>query len=387
MEKSMTSRERVVAAVTGRPIDHVPVMVWLNPHTTCRLLAESQPARNKLASAVGTSIWKRFLRRGEMQADPLSRILPLILEEFGNSEYALELGSDMAILSPAFINPANFIPSIKRTNNTITVRGAFGGKMALAGIYMHPVEPAVSDPTGLAQLDLPMVTEKHFSGIRKFRKQHPHSCLLVEIGALQQILCDYILGSEAFMLALYDYPREIEVFMEKMGAWLENIIHLVANAGADIIFLQDDYGANGRPLISMQMWEHITMPQLARLVAAAHAHGLPFMLHSCGYQMPFLERYVHIGVDILQSFQIGAGNDLQQAYEITAGKLAFATGIDVQLAENASLLELHRLMLSAHEIGTQSGKFILAMTHMLQHTLSIEKYAAIFGFIRQLQQV
>jgi len=308
------------------------------------------------------------------------------MEEFGNGDYCLELGGDIAILSPGFISPLNFISSIKRTGSTITVRGPIGGKMALAGIYMHPIKPVVSTPSELDQLKLPRVTEMHFSAIRTFRKKHPQSCLLVEIGALQQLLCDYILGSEAFMLALYDYPREISAFMDKLGAWLERIVHLAADAGADIIFLQDDYGANNRPLISMKMWERLTMPQLARLADAAHSNNLPFMLHSCGYQMPFLNKYVDIGIDILQSLQISAGNDLQKAYQLTAGRIAFATGIDVQCAETASPPELRRMILNAYETGMPTGKFILAMSHMLQHTLSMEKLAVIFDTVHQLQK-
>ena len=381
----MTSRERVLAAVNGLPVDRVPVMYWLNPHTTCRLLAEFQTEKNKVSGSLGKSIWKRFVRRGEMEADALSRILPILMEEYGNSIYTLELGGDIAVLSPDFISPSTFISSIRYRSGSISVRGAFGGRMTLAGIYMHPYEPAVSSPAQLSTHQLPRVTARHFNGVRKFRQEHPDACLLVEIGAMQQLLCDYIIGSEAFMLALYDYPHEIKAYMKRLGAWLIDIIHLAASAGADIIFLQDDYGYNNRPLISMKMWEDITFPQLARLVDAAHKHNLPFMLHSCGYQMPFLEKYIEAEIDVLQSFQVGAGNDLSHALEITKGKLTFATGIDVQNAESMSPLDLGRSIRSAYDIGIQNSRFILAMTHMLQHSLSLESYQSIFGTVRQLQ--
>jgi uroporphyrinogen-III decarboxylase len=387
MNKTMTSRERVLAAVKGLPVDRIPVMYWLNPHATCRLLTDFQPGKNSIATALGKAMWKRLDRHGGMDADALSRILPFVMEEYGNSEYALDLGADIAILSPGFISPSSFISSIRFRKGRINVRGPFGGTMALAGIYMHPFEPPIVCPTELAGFQFPDVSDKHFSGVRKFKKKFPDACVMVEIGAMQQVLCDYILGSESFMLALYDYPDEIRAFMERIGAWLEDIIHLAAGAGADIIFLQDDYGFNNRPLISMKMWDEITFPGLSRLAAASHAHALPFMLHSCGFQMPFLERYVEAGVDILQSLQVGAGNDLAKAFEITKGKLTFATGIDVQRSEGMSPDEISQTIQDAYNTGSRSGKFILAMTHMMQHSFSADKFAVIFEKVRQLQEI
>jgi len=382
----VNSRERVLAAVNGKACDWVPVMFWLNPHTTCRLLSEYQPGRSRLASFMGKWAWQRFSRRGGMEADAFSRAFPLVMEEYGNSEYVLDLGADIAVLSPDFISPSSFIGSIRFRDGGMTVGGPFGGTMSLAGIYMHPLEPAVTDPRGLADFEFPDVAEKHFHGVRQFRKNHPSICLLVEIGAMQQVLCDYILGMQVFMLALVDYPREIRAFMERMAVWLENIVWLAADAGADMIFLQDDYGCNGRPLISMDMWMEITFPQLSRLVEASHSRGLPFMLHSCGYQMPFLERYVQAGVDVLQSLQVGAGNDLVRALEITRGELAFATGIDVQRSAALTPSELEQSIQDAYRIGSASGKFILGMTHMLQHDLPIEKYQMIFQTVHQFQE-
>ena len=51
MEKSneqMTSRERVLATIEGKPVDRVPVMHWPNPHAAVKCMAEYQPAK-KLA--------------------------------------------------------------------------------------------------------------------------------------------------------------------------------------------------------------------------------------------------------------------------------------------------------------------------------------------------
>jgi len=381
----MTSRERVLATIRGQQVDRVPVMYWLNPHTTCRLIAEHQPARSRPITMLARILWKRFRQGGEFDAGVWARAAPLLLEEYGNGDYVLELGADVAILSPGLISPTSFISSIRREDGHLRVRGPFGTGMMLGGIYMDPVEPAVLQIEDLARLRLPEVREQHFAAIKRFRRSHPDTCLLVEVVSFQQVLCDYILGAAPFMLGLYDYPNEIKAFLERLADWLIGIVRFAAAAGADIAYLQDDYGSTGRPLISMKMWQEFTYPHLKRMVEAAHGAGVPFMLHSCGYQMPFLEYYVEAGVDALQSFQPKAGNDLAAAYQQVGDRLAFATGIDIQRGEWMTAQELREEILRSYEIGKRAGRHILAMTHMMQYSMPAENVRTIFETVRAIQ--
>ena len=383
--RCMTSRERVLAAIAGQPVDRVPVMYWLNPHTTCRLMAEQQPGPSRAASLLARFLWKRFAQGGEFDAGPWTRAVPLLLEEYGNGPYVLELGADVAILSPELISPASFVRSVRKDNGRLRVRGPFGVGMALGGIYMDPVEPAVERAEDLVSLPLPAVTDRHFASVQKFRRAHPDACLLVEVASFQQLLCDYILGTEAFMLGLYDHPAELKAFLQRLSGWLIDVIRHAAAAGADVIYLQDDYGCNGRPLISVKMWLEFTYPHLARMVEAAHDCGLPFMLHSCGYQMCFLEHYVEAGIDALQSFQPKAGNDFDAACRQVGDRLAFATGIDIQRGEWMSPQELRDDILRCYQIGRRQGRHVLAMTHMMQYTMPAQNVRAIFQTVGEIR--
>jgi uroporphyrinogen-III decarboxylase len=384
-DRTMTSRERVLAAIAGKPVDRVPVMYWLNPHTTCRLMAEQQPGRSRIMNLLGRFLWKRFARGGEFDADPWTRAAPLLLEEYGNGPYALELDADIAVLSPEMISPSSFVRSVRKEDGRLRVRGPLGVGMALGGIYMDPVEAAVASAEDLEGLPLPAPSEDHFAAIRRFRRTHPNACLLVEVMSFQQLLCDYVLGTTAFMLALYDHPAALRAFMQRLADWIVETIRHAAAAGADIVYLQDDYGSNGRPLISMEMWLDLTYPHLARMADAAREAGVPFMLHSCGYQMPFLKYYVNSGVDALQSFQPKAGNDLASACERYGDRLAFATGIDIQRGEWMTPQELRADILRNYEIGRRHGRFILSMTHMMQYTMPPANVRAIFQTVREIQ--
>jgi uroporphyrinogen-III decarboxylase len=382
---TMTSRERVLAAIQGQPVDRVPVMYWLNPHATCRLMAEIQPGQNLVWNSLAGYLWRRFRQGGEFGAGPWTRAAPLLLEEYGNGRYVLELGADVAILSPELISPMSFAGSVRKKNGRLAVRGPFGGTLALGGIYMDPVEPAVARIEDLETLPLPEVHDRHFSAIRRFRQAHPDACLLVEVVSFQQAVCDYVVGTMPFMLALYDHPQAIKAFMARLADWIIDIIGRAARAGADVVYLQDDYGSTGRPLISPRMWREFTLPHLKRMVTAAHEAGVPFMLHSCGYQMPFLADYVEAGIDALQSFQPKAGNDLPAAYEQVGDCLTFATGIDVQQGEWMSPQELRADVLRSYKLGKRGGRHILSMTHMMQYTMPAANVRAILDTVAEIQ--
>jgi hypothetical protein len=282
VELTMTSRERVLAAVKGQPVDRVPVFFWLNPHATCRMMAEYQPASSKVANLLARTLWKRFKHQGEQEAGEWTRALPLLFEEYGNGRYVLSLGADVSIQSPELTSPRAFLGSVRKRNGRLCASGPFGATLRLGGIYAYPVEPAVADPRGLAQIQFPKITDSQFAGVRTFRQKHPDICMAVEVYSFQQVVCDYILGAQSFMLGLYDFGDEIRAFMLRLADWVVDIIRYASRTGADVVCMADDYGCSGRPLISMRMWKELTYPHLRRFIDVAHESGVPFMLHSCG---------------------------------------------------------------------------------------------------------
>ena len=383
--KNMTSRERGLAAIRGLPVDRVPVFYWLNPHATCRLIAEYQPARSRVANWLAKCLWRRFKKHGELDAGEWTRAWPLLFEEYGNGQYALQLGSDVSIQSPELSSPTAFLTSVRKRGGRLTFKGPFDVTLGMGGIYAFPLEPAVTDARDLRHIEFPPISDAQFDGVRRFRDAHPDVCVACEVFSFQQVLCDYILGMEPFMLALYDYPDEITRFLSRLADWVVDIIRHAARTGADVLCFADDYGTTGQPLISMKMWKTFTYPHLKRFIDVAHEQGTYLMLHSCGYQMPFLEHYVAAGLDVLQSFQPKAGNDFATAYAQYGDRLAFATGIDIQRGETMTPEELRQEILDNDAIGKSKGRFILGTTHMIQYSMPMENLHAIFRTVQEIQ--
>lgn len=380
----MTSRERVQATVRGLPVDRVPIMTWLNPHAACRMMAELHPASDERRNAACRSMWEDFAQKKGHLPEDLRAFLPYLQSGYANREYALDLGSDMAALG---IPIEDLGERTSKDGEPLRIRDCFGALRGMASVYLEVIEPAVRGIDDLVALPLPDVSrEKPYAAIRQFRAEHPDACLYGESFGVQDLPSTQIWEMSQFMLALYDYPDEVKRFQARLNERMIEMSRRLVKAGADVILIYDDYGTTGSPLTSMKMWKEFTYPHLKKHIEAVHDAGGLAMLHSCGYQMPFLEYYVEAELDILQSFQPKAENDFRIAHEQYGDRLTFCTGVDVQQGERMTPEQLRQDILRAYRIGGRNGRHILGFTHMLQYTMPLENMAAILNTLREIQE-
>jgi uroporphyrinogen-III decarboxylase len=379
----MTSRERVRATVEGLPVDRVPVMTWLNPHAGCRLIAEFQPASDPKRDADCRSAWKTFVQKESDLPEDSRAFGPLVYTRYLNREYALDLGSDLASVGFPL---KKWATRISADGEPLRIRDAFGSVRGMASVYLEVLEPAVSSIQDLVDLPLPDASsDQPFAEIRRFRAEHPDACLYGESFGVQDLPSTQLWEMSQFMLALYDYPEEVKRFQARLNDYMISISRRLVEAGADVVLIYDDYGTTGAPLTSVKMWKEFTYPHLKKHVEAIHDAGGIAMLHSCGFQMPFLEYYVEAEVDILQTFQPKAGNDLQSALKQFGDRLTFCTGVDIQRGETMTPDELREDILRAYRIGGRNGHHILGYTHMLQYTMPDKNIEVILGTVREIQ--
>jgi uroporphyrinogen-III decarboxylase len=379
----MTSRERVRATVAGLPVDRVPVMTWLNPHAGCRMMAEFQPATDEPGNAMGRSMWESFSQGNDSLTPEERAFLPILHTNYVNREYALDLGSDLASVGIAIDNMGERIAD---ENGSLRIRDMFGCIRGMAAVYLEVIRPPVKNITDLVELRLPDASsDRPFELIRAFRAEHPDACLYGESFGVQDLPSTQLWEMSQFMLALYDFPDEVKRFQARLNDYMINLSRRTVAAGADVVLIYDDYGTSGAPLTSVKMWKEFTYPHLKKHIEVIHDAGGLAMLHSCGYQMPFLPYYIEAELDILQAFQLGAGNDFAAAYAAFGNRLTFATGVDIQRGELMTPDELREDIVRAYRIGGRHGHHIVAYTHLLQYTMPAANIEVILRTVRDIQ--
>jgi len=380
----MTSRERVHAAIKGLPVDRVPVMYWFNPHTVCRLMTEIQPGRNVYWNYLAHFLWKKYYKSGEFNSPNLWRALPYLLNDYGNGTYVLELGADISF---QIVGTGYAVKRIYLEKGQLKVLDAFGSVRGLgSGIYWDIEKPAIKTVEDLADYRFPDFTDDRcFSALRKVRAAYPGVSIMMEGFGVQDLFSTQIWSMAPFMMALYDNPVEVKKFMQRFGDWSIDLARCCVKNGADMIFIYDDYGYTEHTLISMPMWKEFTYPHLKRIIAAVHDAGAIAILHSCGFQTPFLDYYVEAELDALQAFQPKAGNDFQSAYNKYGNRLAFITGIDTQCGEQMSPQEMRESILQSYRIGKIHGRHILGVSHMLQPSMPEQNIKEIFKTVKEIQ--
>ncbi len=120
--------------------------------------------------------------------------------------------------------------------------------------------------------------------------------ILGQIGSPFSILRSLRRMDQLF-LDLYDAPEQVVRLGEMVQAYCAEQITCAARAACDGVVIYDDWGTQSALLISPRLWRQFFLPIYAHLISAAHAEGLKFFMHSCGYVHPIIAPLIAAGVD------------------------------------------------------------------------------------------
>ena len=189
---------------------------------------------------------------------------------------------------------------------------------------------------------------------------------------MEQVLVDLI-TEDAAGLRLID--RRNEINLEVMRRTLE------AGAGCiDLLVIGEDLGTQRGPTLSPALFRKQIRPRMQRFVDLAARWEIPVMIHSCGSSSWAFEDFLEMGIRVVDTLQPEA-KDMAPAYLkgrfggrlafhgmiSTAGPVAYGT-VD-EVVENVR--ETLRVMMPG-------GGYALAPTHMLQDNSPTENVVAMY---------
>ena len=193
----------------------------------------------------------------------------------------------------------------------------------------------------------------------------------------------FLRGLEQLLVDLLDDAPVANYLLDKFTdfyvAYFDRMF-TAAPGRIDVLRIADDIGMQHGLLISPALFEQYFAPRLTRLVEMAHSHSVKVMFHSCGAIVPFIDRIIGLGVDVLDPIQVAAdGMDPQIIKQRFGQRICLHGSIDTQfLLPRGTPDDVRRTVHSMIDVLGAGGGFILSPTHVLQADVPTENILALY---------
>jgi uroporphyrinogen decarboxylase len=164
-------------------------------------------------------------------------------------------------------------------------------------------EGMIQTEADLAILELPEpYDDALYAEAEKFVEQKDEyaAWFVTRIGIFPTMLS---MGIENFCIAVYENRSLVEAVLDRYCDWMIVVAERVCQMGFDVFVSTDDLAFKTGPFMSPAMFRDLVMPRHQRV---AEKIGIPWILHSDGDVMSYLEDFLSLGITGLHPNEKGA---------------------------------------------------------------------------------
>jgi len=161
------------------------------------------------------------------------------------------------------------------------------------------------------------------------------ACLVTRIGIFPTMLS---LGLERFSIALYENRSLIETVLDRYCDWTAVVAERVCKLGFDLFISTDDMAFKSAPYFSPRVFRELVLPRYRRV---REKITLPWVVHSDGNLMPFLDDLVELGIAGLHPLEKGA-MDIRAVKRDYGDRICLLGNVDLNLLGMATPDEVDR---------------------------------------------
>ena len=240
-------------------------------------------------------------------------------------------------------------------------------------------EGLITTPADLPRIHLPDPHDDAlYAGAEAFlRDTGDYSAWFVtRIGIFPTMLS---LGTENFCLALYDHRAFVEAVLDRYVDWIVVVAERVCRMGFDVFASTDDMAFNTAPFFSPAVFRDLVLPRYRRV---AEKITLPWIIHSDGNILPFVDDLIEIGVVGLHPNEKGAV-DIRQVKRAYGTRACILGNVDLNLLGMGDPAvvdrEVHDLI---RDLGPGGG-YIVTSGNSLAGYLLPDNVVALSGAVRK----
>ena len=307
MNSSMSSRERMLAAISGAEPDYVPCcfMTFAALREQCSDQFEfvARQIEMGLDTTMGLPVrpalrYRDVSEQGDLHGLPI-RFAPEVevkdwREEARDGRYP--------ILHRQYVTPAGTLhTAVNKTEDWIQ-----GDRVPLFDDFVIPrarerLIKGAEDLSALRHL-LAMPTDEDVAAFREAAQPaktlaSKHDLLLVgEWGALADAAC-WLCGMEELVLMALEQPQTLKELFTIIGEWNRRRMEVILGEQVDLFIRRAWYET--ADFWSPALYERFILPELKRDVELAHAMGSKLAVISTSSYTPLLDLYLDSGMDVL----------------------------------------------------------------------------------------
>lgn len=371
---TVTSRERVLTALSHREPDRVPLDLGGSGCSTINVLAY-----HRLCAAMGL---------------PREDGIPVQLHTqlvFPSERFSQSFGCDVRSYYVTRDNPWKAV--VVERSGFLEYRDEWGvlrRKPAAGGHYFDPSGSALTDASTSADVEAhpwPCYAEQARLAtapgeIGSLRERSGAAVLLGPVCAGLFEAGGIVMGHVPFFTSLASNEAAAGALMAKVLemklGWLERVLPTVGGL-VDVVAEFDDIAGQHGPLLSPRMYRELVKPLHRRLFAAIRRLcDRPIFLHCCGDVTAFLDDFIEMGVGIINPVQVSAARmDPRELKRRWGSSITFWGGIDTQrvLPRGRPAEVRDEVRRRIDEMGTGGG-YVLAAVHDIQSDVPADNLLA-----------
>ena len=395
---SITSRERVLAALRHEETDRVPIDLGSSRSTGINAIAYSNLIKH-LGVSSQTVLFdvkqllalpdEEILRRLGVDVVILPRLVPSVgvrIDEYKLGQLPRDGGE--CLLAKAF-EPKE-IPG-----RGLGLYNALGTLIAVrpnGGLYFDEVYSPLADAESEAEIDslpMPSISDEEMEWLRARARHIRETTDFAISGATSTSLFEKGLkdwGYENFLVNLYAEPELVEYYLDKLTdayiVMMERYLDAVGDY-VDVVQNNDDFGQQRGMLISPDMYRKLFKPRHARINEAIRRKrpGMHISLHCCGSVFPIIGDFIESGYDILTPIQKECDDMDPATIKKQFGKNLTIWGGALSTQTTMTHGTIDDIVNEAKEmikIYAPGGGFVYSQIHNIQADISPEKILAFF---------
>ncbi len=189
----------------------------------------------------------------------------------------------------------------------------------------------------------------------------------------------YLRSMEELMVDMMTDSESATILLDKITDFACSKARAYAEAGIDILSLGDDIGTQTSIMIDVEFWEKWLQPRLIKVIQAAKEINPEILIfyHSCGYILPFIDKLIDSGVEILNPIQPECMS-FDEVCEQFGDKVSFWGTLGTQqLLPYGTPDEVYSRTLNNLSVCGERGGIVIGPTHMVEPEVSWENLCAL----------